>query len=514
MKPLRGADAPVPSASESPSATMCTGRPGERGADAAGARRRGPQPASAASAARNALRRIVRHDAAVGEADHAPRAPPHGFAVRHDDQRLAARVERAEQLEHVLGGARVELAGGLVGEQQRRLVHQRARDRDALLLPARERGRPVVHAVAERDVAQRALGPRERLAAAAPRVVVAHRAVLARIEVRKQVEALEHEADRSRANPRELAPRRARERAAVDHDVAGRRPVEPADHVHERRLPAAALADDRDVLARAHRERDAVERAHLGGRARRMDLHHAAHVDDRIAHRRSASVGASRAAASAGTKPATALSATANTNAPSATRGEIANSCKFPPAALRASITATTASPSTIPASPPSAPIVAASPTNVSRMSASVAPIALRMPISRVRSVTAIVIVFTTENAPTSSATSAAPNTITSKMPSVERTAPATSRGSRADSPSISAMRRASNPTSVPFFETTMNDDTGSGGSVSMNAGTTCRRRSCASANGTTTAASKIVNVLSSTRTTTTDLPCSARTSP
>src|ERR1700681_1203396 len=437
MNALRGADAPVPNASESPSTTIRTGRPGVACARGAGGGRRA-QPASAASTSSAVLRRIVCHDAAVGQPDHTPGAPPYRLAVRDDEQRLPARVERHQQLEHVLRGTRVELAGRLVGEQQRRLVDERARDRDALLLAARERGRAVVHTIAQTDVAPRPLGACGRVVPVS-RVARGERHVLARVHVRQQVEALEHEADRAGTDRRELRARRARERAAVDDHVTRRGTVQPAEHVHERGLPAAALADDRDVVAGLHAQRHAVERP---------------------------------------------------------------------------TITVTTASPRAMPAMPPSAPIVAASPTNVSRMEPSVAPIALRIPISRVRSVTAIVIVLITENAPTSSAMSAAPNTIASKIPSVERTVLATSRGSRADKPSISAMRRASNPVSVPFFDATMNADTGSGGSDCRNAGTTWRSRSCASANGTTTAASKMVNVLSSTPTTTNELPCSAITSP
>ena len=44
-------------------------------------------------------------------------------------------------------GAEVELAGGLVGEQDRRIVGERTRNRDALLFPARELGRIVMPAI-------------------------------------------------------------------------------------------------------------------------------------------------------------------------------------------------------------------------------------------------------------------------------------------------------------------------------------------------------------------------------
>ena len=52
----------------------------------------------------------------------------------HDDG--AAGVDVAEQLEHPAGGALVEVAGGLVGQEDRGIVHQGAGDGDPLLLAA------------------------------------------------------------------------------------------------------------------------------------------------------------------------------------------------------------------------------------------------------------------------------------------------------------------------------------------------------------------------------------------
>ena len=49
-----------------------------------------------------------------------------------------ARTSCAQRVEHVVGGARIEIAGRLVGQQQARRVGDRARDRDALLLAAGE----------------------------------------------------------------------------------------------------------------------------------------------------------------------------------------------------------------------------------------------------------------------------------------------------------------------------------------------------------------------------------------
>ena len=61
--------------------------------------------------------------------------------VGHEQDRLAAGVQPAQQLDDLLAARRVERAGRLVGEQQRRLVGERAGDREALALAAGEHAR-------------------------------------------------------------------------------------------------------------------------------------------------------------------------------------------------------------------------------------------------------------------------------------------------------------------------------------------------------------------------------------
>ena len=78
----------------------------------------------------------------------------------------AVAIELLQQREDLEARARVEVARGLVGEEQRRVGHQRARDGDALLLAARELVRRVVEAVAEAD---RRRAPPSRGAAARAR---------------------------------------------------------------------------------------------------------------------------------------------------------------------------------------------------------------------------------------------------------------------------------------------------------------------------------------------------------
>jgi hypothetical protein len=66
--------------------------------------------------------------------------------VRREDERRATRlVELAHEREDGAAGFGVEVRGGLVGQHQHRIAHERTRDRDALPLTARELVRALAH---------------------------------------------------------------------------------------------------------------------------------------------------------------------------------------------------------------------------------------------------------------------------------------------------------------------------------------------------------------------------------
>ena len=109
---------------------------------------------------------------------------------------------------------RVQRTGGLVGQQDRRLVDQRAGDGHALLLATGEFAGPVRRALAQAHRRQRfaARGACVR-AGGTLRVAQRHGHVVQRAHARQQVEALEHEADLVAAQcapalPRPAWPRR------------------------------------------------------------------------------------------------------------------------------------------------------------------------------------------------------------------------------------------------------------------------------------------------------------------
>ena len=90
-----------------------------------------------------------------GRGDDAPADAADQLAVvRGDEHRRAARVDLAEQVHDLERQVGIEVAGRLVGEDELRIVDERARDRDALLLAARQLLGKRVHAVLQPDPLQ------------------------------------------------------------------------------------------------------------------------------------------------------------------------------------------------------------------------------------------------------------------------------------------------------------------------------------------------------------------------
>ncbi len=206
--------------------------------------------------------RLVAHELALIELQHAAaHLVDHRLVVGGDEHRGAGAVDPVEQPHDVDRGLGIEVAGRLVGEQQRRVVDERPRDRDALLLPA---GELVGHVVQLRRQAGqpqdvRHLGA-DLLAGAARHLqrvgdVVVHGAV------RQQLEVLEDDADVA-PEVRDPAARDLRQVVAGDADRAVGR-IELLDQqAHERRLARAGRADEEDELAAVDRERHPIE-AHI-----------------------------------------------------------------------------------------------------------------------------------------------------------------------------------------------------------------------------------------------------------
>jgi hypothetical protein len=186
-------------------------------------------------------------DRSVAHRDPARSARGEARVVRRDDHRRAAALgEACEQVDHLGAGLRVEVACRLVGEDHARLIAERAGDRDALLLAARQVGGEVGHPVGEPDLAEEGDG-------ALPERLASHAGgrqsrldVLERRKRRDEIELLEDEAERAKSQLGKLAVSEALQLAALEEDLAVVGPVERAEELQQRRLAGAARPFERD----------------------------------------------------------------------------------------------------------------------------------------------------------------------------------------------------------------------------------------------------------------------------
>ena len=112
------------------------------------------------------------HDQSVADGDAAVHAGRDVHVVGGDHHGQAGGSHELRQgVEHVLGGARVEVSGRLVGEQDARRIGDRARDRDPLLLAARELCRPMVEPLLQPEIAEAGRSRAVRLARDSPRII-------------------------------------------------------------------------------------------------------------------------------------------------------------------------------------------------------------------------------------------------------------------------------------------------------------------------------------------------------
>src|SRR3954453_1827953 len=104
------------------------------------------------SATRLVLDLFVALDLAVSDRDDAVRV--HGDVVLVGDEAdwVAALVQALEQGHDFVAGGGVESAGGLIGQENRRVVDERASDGDTLALTAGELVGLMVHAALEVDL--------------------------------------------------------------------------------------------------------------------------------------------------------------------------------------------------------------------------------------------------------------------------------------------------------------------------------------------------------------------------
>ena len=197
--------------------------------------------------------------------------------------RLAAALQAEQQIDHLLAGLAVEVAGRLVGEDDLRAGAQRAGDGDALLLAAGELRREVVGAMGQAHLGEHGAGRLEGVGLAGELQRQGH--VLQRRHGRHQMERLEDDADVAAADDGKLVLAQPHEIVAGDPHLARGRPLQAGDHHQQGGLARAARADHGNQLAGRDLDIDSPQNLHGAGATgeRQRDV---AQIDDRFGHDR------------------------------------------------------------------------------------------------------------------------------------------------------------------------------------------------------------------------------------
>ena len=194
-----------------------------------------------------------------------------GVVGDQDQGRTGPRHQLEHQIGHRGGVGGVEIAGGLVGEQQLGTGREGAGQGDALLLSAGHLVRIVPRARFQTDPVQPGRGLVGGVAIAGD--LQRGGDVLGRRHVRQQVEGLEHQ--RHPPTPQQrpaVLAEGSQVLAEQSHRPAGR-PFQPGGHGDERRLSATRGSDHRDPFPSAHLEIDTAQDVHRTRRRRQGEPH-------------------------------------------------------------------------------------------------------------------------------------------------------------------------------------------------------------------------------------------------
>ncbi len=147
----------------------------------------------------------VTFDLTVAELNNALAVVGHTLIMRHHNDRQSAAVEIGNHLQNRRSGLGVEVPGGLIGEDDRRIGDQCTGDGRALLLASGELTGAVAHPVFEPHPRERLHGSPVTFVARHPLVEHRHFGVLEDGQLADEVERLEDETDLASADAAELA---------------------------------------------------------------------------------------------------------------------------------------------------------------------------------------------------------------------------------------------------------------------------------------------------------------------
>src|ERR1700674_137000 len=192
----------------------------------------------------------MQFDAAVGQTRH------YGI-VRHHDDGASLLVELAKQAQDNFFVRGVEVAGGLVGKHDLRIVDEGASDAHALLLASGELRGQVFGAVFEADAVE---GFEGFLFVGHAVEVLSEHDILDGGEIRNHVKVWEDEADGFGTDTVEVRGAEVGDVLSVKPDFAAGGAVEASDEIDHGALAGTGGAHHRDPLTGRDGERDVVQR--------------------------------------------------------------------------------------------------------------------------------------------------------------------------------------------------------------------------------------------------------------
>src|SRR4051812_37543797 len=168
-------------------------------------------------------------------------------------------VQCVQELEDLVARLAIQVAGGLVAEQQRGIGHDRPGDADPLFLPARQLPRVVPRPIPETDDVQGNLHAFAAIGAGQLGQQQGQFDVPCRGEHRQQVVHLEDEPDVTGAPGGELPAGELVDAVAADLYRAFARRVESTHQVQQRRLAGAGRPHEGEKVTLRDVERDALQ---------------------------------------------------------------------------------------------------------------------------------------------------------------------------------------------------------------------------------------------------------------
>ena len=165
--------------------------------------------------------------------NHAMRVLRDVVLVRHKDNRVSLRVQPVHQGHDLVSGLRVQVAGWLIGQNNRWPIHQRSRNRHSLALAAGKLVGLVMHAGFHAHRGQSFSRPLAPLLGRHARVNQRQFDVVQRSRSRQQIEGLKHKSNFSIANARQLIIIQLADQLSVEPVIAFAGRIQAADQVHQ-----------------------------------------------------------------------------------------------------------------------------------------------------------------------------------------------------------------------------------------------------------------------------------------